>query len=157
MYLLASRLNLWFEVEAGEGLGVVLDRLTIPFLQIVGGFALGALALGIVSSLVQTRGAIGWRVLVETRKRERSRERSFLPILGILLAAGLAPCLFYLLVPRLLDCIRAVERSSAIFVVLGSLCKLVVVAAVVLAILAWIVTRVTFLFAHRVRTDRERD
>ena len=157
LYLAASQMESWFEVDVASEPSATVGSMWILFLQVVGGLAAGSLLLGVGASLVQTRGAIGWRVLREARKRERSRERTGASLAGVVVAMGLTPYLLYLFVPGLLEGLRAADRRAAIFGFLGSFCKLVVVAAVVLAILVWIVTRLTFLFAHRDRTDRERE
>lgn len=157
LYLAASSMAPWFQVDPAGDPKAALGSMGILFLQLAGGLAAGALILGVGVSLVQTRGAFGWHVLRGARRRELSRERAVLPLFGAVLAMGLAPYLFYLFVPGLLECLRASEQSAAIFGFLGSFCKLVVVASVVLAILVWIVTRFTFLFAHRDRTGRERE
>jgi hypothetical protein len=157
LYLAASQIEPWFQVDVASEPSAALRNMWILFLQVVGGLAAGALLVGVGASLIQTRGAIGWRVLREACKREHSRQRTVASLAGVLLAMGLAPYLLYLFVPGLLEGLRAADRRAAIFGFLSSFCKVVVVAAVVLAILVWIVTRLLFLFAHRDRTDRERE
>jgi hypothetical protein len=117
----------------------------------------GAVAVGFVVSVAQTKGAFGPAVLAQRRKLDRMGQNPLGVVVGLFITAAVSTALFCLGTPRLLGGLQDGTGGGAIYRALGLLCKLVVVASVVLAILAWMITRILFLFAHRERTGRDRD
>lgn len=126
-------------------------------LRLLGGLAVGAVAVGFVVSVAQTKGAFGPAVLAQRRKLDRMGQNPLGVVVGLFITAAVSTALFCLGTPRLLGGLQEGTGGGAIYRALGLLCKLVVVASVVLAILAWMITRILFLFAHRERTGRDRD
>ncbi len=157
---------LYLSVNAGVGVlqppGVVdpvvwLRAQSEDVLRLLGGLAVGALAVGFVVSVVQTKGAFGPAVLAQRKKLDRPGTNPVGVVVGLFMTAAVSTALFYLGTPRLLGGLQDGAGGAAMYGALGLLCKLVVVASVVLAILAWMITRILFLFAHRERTGRDRD
>jgi hypothetical protein len=128
-----------------------------PVLRLFVGLAVGVVVIGFVVSLLQTRGAIGSRVLAQRKRLDRLGRNPAGVIVGLCMAAAMSIALFSFAAPRFLAGLQGAAGEQAIYGTLGLLCKLVVVACVVLAILAWMITRFLFLFAHRERTGGDRD
>jgi hypothetical protein len=104
--------------------------------------------VGLMFSLIQTRGAFGAAALRTTRKMGRFTN-PLKTLLSILLIGVIAGMVAYISVPELMTLARAAYEPASLNAklgaVLGRICKLLVVACVVLAILLLFVTRVAFL------------
>lgn len=129
-------------------------------LRILIATSLGVVIAAVISTFLQSRGALGWSLLVATRKRGRGIARviSYLTVFG---GAGILAAGLILAKTRdFLGLLRAREVSQAVSgyaVVLTSNVKLVVVGAVVCAILSSVLTRFFFLVKNRARSDRGAD
>jgi flagellar biosynthesis protein FlhB len=109
------------------------------------------LVFAVLGCLIQTRGAIGFAVLRSSRTRAR-RFHILRFILGFVVVVCLSYASFRWLGRDLLGAVRITEggQLSAFYLaLLTRLCKLVVVAASVLAILLVFVSRIRFLFQLR--------
>jgi hypothetical protein len=122
--------------------------------------SLGVVIAAVLSTILQSRGALGWGLLVATRKRRQGIARviSYLSVLGG--AVILAAALILANTRDFLSLLRAREVSQAAngyAFVLASNVKLVVVGAVVCAILSSALTRFFFLVKNRARSGRGAD
>ena len=109
------------------------------------------IVFAVLGCLIQTRGAVGLAVLRRSRA-QAGRVYLFRFMLGFVVVACLSYACFRWLGGDLLGAVRLSEpgQLSAFFInLLTRLCKLVVVAASVLAILLVFVSRIRFLIQLR--------
>ena len=120
-------------------------------LQVVLLTAVGTLVMGLLFSLAQTRGAFGVSVSRAVRKRRLVPNPAKL-VLSVALVGVVAAGLVYVVAPSLLALVgvtnNAVVLNNQIEGVFGQICKVLVVASLVLAILLLFVARIAFLFSQ---------
>ncbi len=138
-------------VDSGEPIAL-LRRLQGPLLQVVSvSIACGVVA-GILISLVQTRGARG-RAALRAVKRRRSLPQPLLMVISLATVGGLSYAIALQVLPDLAsfgtsgyDTSTFTGEALRIF---SRICKLLVVASLVLAILLVFVTRLVFVLRVR--------
>jgi hypothetical protein len=110
--------------------------------------AVVSICVGLMFSLTQTRGAFGGAAL-RTARRKGLFTNPLKPLFSLLLTAAFAGVLAYTVVPELMSLVRSAYEPASLpgrlGAVFGQICKLLVVASFVLAILLLFVTRVAFL------------
>jgi flagellar biosynthesis protein FlhB len=114
--------------------------------------AAAAILAAVLASLMQTRFTVGWALLRRQLVRRSGRLHPFRTVLLMVSAAVLASVIVRLVAHDLLLVVRlsdAESLSKALAVVLARICKLVVVAGVVLAIIWALVARIGFIFRFR--------
>lgn len=140
-----------------ESLGGVLGDVLEPFILVVSIIALVGLFVGLFGSLIQTRLVAGLFVL-SRGGRGRDHFEVFVVLLQLCLVGVVSMACTHLLFREVLLVTRidSVLQIGAYFGELAiKICKLVVVVAGVLAILAMFVCRMAFLFKHRQRARRD--
>lgn len=129
-------------------------------LLIVVASCLGVVLAAALLTLLQSRGAFGWSLLIRTRKRDRGVGLLISYLMVLALVVIIAVALSITTLGDFLGLLRATNPSQAVHgyaAVLVSNVKLLVVAAVVCAILTSVLTRFFFLVKNRTRSARGAD
>jgi hypothetical protein len=134
-----------------QNVGALAKEIGEPFLVAVVVLAISTVFFGVVSTVLQTRMAGGFRVLSQSRG-DSSRNAAISVLLQLFLVGLIAVIGCQYVMEEALYTLR-VEPGPQVAVhfekIASKICKVVVVAAAVLAILAVFVYRVAFLIRHR--------
>ena len=118
--------------------------------------SLSVVLLGVLSTVLQSRGGFGWSILQKTRREPAGFHFAGACVVTVGVIAVVAAALVGLNLVDFFEVLRAtnvVEALSKYEKSLGFAAKLVVVGAVVCAILAATLTRFFFLLKNRVRSE----
>jgi hypothetical protein len=122
--------------------------------------SIGVVLAATLSTLLQSRGALGWSLLIRTRRRKRGVELLIAYFMAVVLVVIMGAALSiitlggFLGIPRATNLSQALQGYAAVLVLAV---KLLVVAAVVCAILVSVLTRFFFLVKNRTRSARGAD
>jgi hypothetical protein len=136
------------------------SALVDSFMIVVLVTSVGVVILGALTAASQSRGAFGWNLLRRNRTKDRGRALVASYLAALLLIGGMAGASTVAVLGYFLGLLRATTTQQAFSgygAALVSNLKLLVVAALVCAILAAILTRFFFLVKNRARSTRGAD
>jgi hypothetical protein len=122
--------------------------------------SLGVVLAAVLSTLLQSRGAFGWKLLTKRRRHARGVGVVSSYLIALVLVGIIATALSTLTLGDSLGLLRAINVPQAVSgyaAVLALTGKVLVVGAVVCAILGAILTRFFFLVKNRTRSARGAD